>query len=120
MSADGEMLPPGPALRRANRILIAKRCGWPEGTAETCDRLEDAHPQWHVWYRDGYCATRSGDYHEIELFDPDPQALADAIGNAPPKHEFGPNTCWCRREDAEQVQHGYAIRIDTTQVRRFR
>ena len=121
MSADGEWLPPGPVLWRANRLLLAGRLGWPAGAAETCERLEEVHPQWYVWYGgDGFCATRGGGFHEIELFDADPEALAHAMGDAPPQHRFGPNACWCRRQGAEVVQHGYVMRISTTQVRRFR
>ena len=43
-------LPPGPELAGRNRQLIAERIGWPEGAVELCEEIEQAHPDWSVFW----------------------------------------------------------------------
>lgn len=63
------MMPPGPDLARRNRVVVAERCGWPHGTVEVCEWLEQQYPGWRVSWLDandirgwerpaGWCATR--------------------------------------------------------------
>lgn len=37
-------------LRVHNRRIIAKRCEWPEGTAEKCEQIEAEFPFYIAWY----------------------------------------------------------------------
>jgi hypothetical protein len=48
----GELAPTGRELARRNRIVIAKRTGWPAGAVEICEAIEEAHPDWDVDWRD--------------------------------------------------------------------
>lgn len=36
-----------------NRRLIAERLGWPDGALEAVVQLEQAHPEWNIWWTRG-------------------------------------------------------------------
>ncbi|GIF16521.1 hypothetical protein [Actinoplanes teichomyceticus] len=45
----------GMALRRHNRIVVARRTGWPAGALAICERLDAEHPGWHAsWLGPNY------------------------------------------------------------------
>jgi hypothetical protein len=55
----GEPLHPvGPELAVKNRRILAERLGWPAGTVEVCEHIEDETPGWSVTWSPGGDMTR--------------------------------------------------------------
>lgn len=74
----------GPELARMNRMIKAQREGWPAGTVEACEKLDDASPGWSIsWHAGSYCATRArwrhGDETPRWLYGATVEELAAAI-----------------------------------------
>jgi hypothetical protein len=66
-----DLAPIDDRLYAKNRRSAATYCNWPDGALEECERLDAAHPGWHVgwlpanditgWERPaGYCASLPG------------------------------------------------------------
>lgn len=74
-------------LARANMRIIAQRLRWPDGALAACERIEDEHPGWSVWWQhatprksEGWYAIHANSYHlEPAMYGATPDALRDAV-----------------------------------------
>jgi hypothetical protein len=108
VAARGPKRRPGLARARDHQAILAERLQWPDGTLETCLRLESEHPCWLVaWLGEntvpgyerpaGFWAVLDQGVHSVEAFAADADELVAKMATAPPEHDFSIRGCdWCR------------------------